>query len=63
MEGSGGDFKLPAHSLHNLPRLPPRISGGLRHRYRYPQDQAASETSGLEVGGPVCDIPGPAQGV
>ena len=23
VEGSGGDFKSPAHSLHHLPRLPP----------------------------------------
>ena len=36
VEVSGGDFKSPAHSLHHLPRLPPHISGGSRHRYRHP---------------------------
>ena len=57
MEGSDRDFKPPAHSLHQLPRLPPRISGGLRHRYRHPQGQTASAVSGLEGGGPVRDLP------
>ena len=33
MEGSGGDFKSPAHSLHHLPQIPPQISGGSRHWY------------------------------
>ena len=28
VEGIGGDFKLPAHILHHLPRIPPRILGG-----------------------------------
>ena len=36
VEGSGGNFKSPAHSLYHLPRLPPRISGGSRHMYRHP---------------------------
>ena len=36
VEGSGGDFKPPACSLHHLPRLPPHILGGLRHRYCHP---------------------------
>ena len=63
MEGSGGDFKSPAHSLHHLPQLPPRILGGSRHRYRYPQGQSASAVSVLEVEGPVHDIPGHAQGL
>ena len=34
-----------------------------RNRYRHPQGQDDSSASGLEVGGPVCDIPGPTQGV
>ena len=63
VEGSGGNFKLTAHSLRNLPRLPPRILGRSRHRYRHPRGQAASEVSGIEGGGPVRDIPGPAQDV
>ena len=63
VEGSGGDFKFPAQSLHHLPRIPPRIYGGSRHRYRHPRGQTASAVSGLEGGGPVRDLPGPAQGV
>ena len=63
MEGSGGDFKLTAHSLHYLPRIPPRISGGLRHRYHHPRGQTVSEVRGLEGGGSVNDLPGPAQGI
>ena len=63
MEGSGGSFKSPAHRLHHLPRLPPRISGGSWHRYRHPRGQAASSASALEGGGPVRDLPGTAQGV
>ena len=63
VEGSGGNFKSPAHSLHYHPRLPPQISGGLRHRYHHPRGQTASSVSGLEGGGPVHDPPGPAQGV
>ena len=61
MKGSGGDFKFPAHNLHHLPRLPTQISGGLRHRYRQPRCQSDSAASGLEGGGPICDIPGTAQ--
>ena len=63
VEDSGGDFKFPAHSLHYIPRLPTRISGGSRHRYRHPRGQAASAASGLEGGGPVRDLSGLAQGV
>ena len=63
VEDSGGDSKSPFHILHNLPRLPPWIQGGSRHRYGHPLSQAASEASGLEGGGPVCGLPGPAQGV
>ena len=37
VEGSGGNFKSPAHGLHHLPRLSPWISAGSRHRYRHPQ--------------------------
>ena len=40
VEGSGGDFKYPAHSLHHLPRLPPLVPGSLRDRYRHPRVQA-----------------------
>ena len=57
------NFKLPARSLYKLPRLPPHISGGLRHRYCHPRGQNSSAVSGLEGGSPVCDLPGPAQGV
>ena len=63
VESSGGDSKLPFHSLHHLPRLPPWFKGGSRHRYRHPRGQAATAACGLEGGGPVHDIPGPAQGV
>ena len=34
VEGSGDNFKSTAHSLHHLPQLPRRVSGGSRHRYR-----------------------------
>ena len=63
VEGSDGDFKLPDHSLHHLPQIPPRIFGRSRHRYRHPRGQDASSVNGLEGGGPTCDISGPAQGV
>ena len=63
MEGCDGDITSPTHSLHRLPRLPTRISGGSRHRYRQPQDQAATAACGHEGGGPVHDLPRPAQGV
>ena len=63
VEGSGGDFKSPDHSLRHLPQLPPRISVGSRHRYRHPQLQASSAASSLDGGGPVRDLPGPAQGL
>ena len=63
VEGSGRNFKLLAHSLHHLPQIPPRVLGGSQHRYRHPRGQTASAVSGLGVGGPVRDIPGPAQGV
>ena len=63
MEGSGGYFKSPSRGLHHLPRLPPWISGGLRHRYCHPRGQSALAASGLEGGGPVRDIPGTSQGV
>ena len=63
MEGSGGDFKLWAHSLHHLQRLPPWVLGRSRHRYCHPRGQTDSEVIDLEGGGPVTDIFGPAQGV
>ena len=63
MEGSGGNFKLPAYSFHHLPRLPPQILCGSRHMYRHLQGQVASAASELEGGGPVRDLTGPAQGV
>ena len=34
VEGSGGDFKSPAHGLHHLPRFPPWVLVRLRDRYR-----------------------------
>ena len=63
MEVSGGNFKSPAHSLHQLPLLPPHILVGLQHRYRHHQGQSASGVSGLDGGGPVRDLLGPVQGV
>ena len=63
VEGSGRNFKSPAHILHHLPRLPPQILGGSRHRYCHTQGQASSAASGLEGKGPVCDLPGLSQGV
>ena len=32
VEGSGGDFKSPAHGLHQLPRLPPWVPGRSQER-------------------------------
>ena len=63
MEVSGSDFKSPDHSLHHLPQLPPQVLGGSQHGYHHPRGQTASAVSGIEGGGPVCDIYGPAQGV
>ena len=63
MEGSGGDFKLPAHGLHHLPRLPPCVPGRSRNSYRHPRGQAVTTSCGLEGVVPVHDIPGSAQGV
>ena len=63
VEGSGGNFKSPSHGLHHLPQLPPWISGGSQHRYRHPRGQAALVASSLEGGGPLRDLPVPAQGV
>ena len=63
VEGSGGNFKYLDYSFHHLPRHPPWIWGRLPHRYRHPRGQTVLEVSGLEVGGPGCDISGPAQGV
>ena len=62
-EGSGGDSKSPFHSFHHLPRRPPRFQDRLRHRYRHPRRKSDSVASGLEGGGPVRDLLGPAQGV
>ena len=36
VEGSVGDSKSPAHSLHNLPRLPPCLPGRLLIRHLHP---------------------------
>ena len=47
VKGSGGNFKSPSHSLHHLPRIPPQISSGSRHRYRHPRGQNDSAVSGL----------------
>ena len=61
MDGGGGDSQLPLRRRHHLPRLPPRIPGGLRYRDRHPRAQDASAGCGLEGGGPPCNLPGPAQ--
>ena len=63
VEGSGGDLKLPAHGLHHLPQLPLCFPGRLQDSYRHPRGQAVPAVCVLEVGGPVRDLPGPAQGV
>ena len=36
VEGSGGDYKSPAHSLHHLPRLPPCLPGRSLIRHLHP---------------------------
>ena len=41
VEGSGGNFKPPARSLHHLPQLPPHILVGSQNGYRHPQGQTA----------------------
>ena len=61
VEVSGVGFKSPAHSLHHIPRIPPRVLGGSRHGYRHPRGQTSSAFSGLEGGGPVRDLTGTAQ--
>ena len=61
VEGSGGDFKSPAHSLHHLPRLSRHISGGSLNGYHHRQGQTSLAVSSLAVGGPVSDLPGPAK--
>ena len=63
VEGSGSNFKSPAHSIHHLPLIPQWIPGRSRHRYHQPRCQTASAVSGLERGGPVHNIYGTAQGV
>ena len=63
VEGSGGDYKSPAHSLHHLPRLPPCLPGRSLIRHLHPRGQTAPAFSGHEGEGPVRDIYGPAQGV
>ena len=45
---SEGDFQLQIHSLHKLPRRPPRFTGGFQHGYLFPQYQTASEVDGHE---------------
>ena len=63
VEGSGGDSKSPAHSLHRLPILPPYFTGRSRIRHNHPQGQTVPEVRGHEGGGPARDLSGPAQGV
>ena len=63
VEGSGGDFKSPAHGLHHLQPLPPWVPGRSWNKYRHPRGQSITSTCGLEGGGPVRYLPGPAQGV
>ena len=36
LEFSGGGYQSPLHRRHHLPRIPPRIPGGLRYGYRHP---------------------------
>ena len=63
VEGGGGYLTSPACNRHHLPRLPTWFSGGLRYKESHPRGQDASAACGHEGGGPVCDLPGPAQGV
>ena len=57
VEGCGGDLTSPAHNLHHLPRIPTRISGGSRHKYRHPRGQVVTTACVHEGGGPVRDLP------
>ena len=36
VEGSGRDFKSPAHSIHPLSQILPWVPGRSCHRYRHP---------------------------
>ena len=63
MEVSGGDFKFPSHSLHQLSKISLRIPVRLWHTHRHFQDQTALSVSGLEGGGHVRDLSGPEQDV
>ena len=63
MEGSGGDSKPSAHSLHHLPQLPPLIPGRLRHRYHHLRSQNDLAVINHEGGGNVRDLSVPVQGV
>ena len=48
VEGSGGDYKLQAYSLHRLPLLLPWVPGSSQHRHCHPLGQTASSVSGHE---------------
>ena len=63
VEGSGGNFKLPDHSIHHFLKFPPRFLGELRHRYCHHRGQSVPSVSGRGGGGPVRDLPGPEQHV
>ena len=63
VEGSGGDFKSPAHGLHHLSQITTWVLGRSRDRYRNPQGQDASVARGREGGGPVRNITQPTKGV
>lgn len=63
MKGSGGDPQFPLHHLHQLPRIPPWVTGRSQYENRHPQVQASPAGCGHEGGGTPCDLPGPAQGI
>ena len=63
VEGGGGDSQLMLHRLHNLPRLPLWVPGGLRYGDHHPQGKSDPEGYGHEGVGTSHDISGPTQGV
>ena len=63
LEDGGGDSQSPLHRRHHLPRIPPRIPESLQYMERHPRAQASSAGCSIEIGGPPCNLPGPAQGL
>ena len=59
MKGSGGDPQFPLHHLHQLPRIPPWVTGRSQYENRHPQVQASPAGCGHEGGGTPQNLPGP----